>query len=211
MFCVPQRPLSFYAFSISCHQAQLWGALSRSELVTSALGVAVPSVVQSVFWGLALELLVVIAVGYSCKVRVFVFTRQRVYLFVDLYWLHRGHVVEDVSTRYNQGLSTPNGRWAGKIQAQSGKTRQPNARSPKQERNEKHSEPCGGYFDVAVGVCEGMAARERLNVAWVAMASYSARASNKFACIHVGLEHVRERKRLFTETHHDRRRLPTRL
>ena len=60
-----------------CHQAQLWGALSRSELVTSALGVAIPSVVQSVFWGLALELLVVIAVGYFCKVRVFVFARQR--------------------------------------------------------------------------------------------------------------------------------------
>eukprot|EP00752_Nemacystus_decipiens_P007861 g7023.t1 len=48
-------------------QAQLWGTLSHSSLVTSALGSAIPSVVQWIFWVLALGLLIVVALGYLCK------------------------------------------------------------------------------------------------------------------------------------------------
>ena len=52
-----------------CRQAQLWGALANSSLVMSALGRAIPEVVQWVFWVLGLALLIVTAIGYAFKVR----------------------------------------------------------------------------------------------------------------------------------------------
>ncbi|CAM9352701.1 unnamed protein product, partial [Ectocarpus sp. 12 AP-2014] len=48
-------------------QAQLWGSLSRSSLLESALGRGIPDVVQRIYWVLALSLLAVIALGYFLK------------------------------------------------------------------------------------------------------------------------------------------------
>ncbi|CAM9646395.1 unnamed protein product [Ectocarpus sp. 6 AP-2014] len=48
-------------------QAQLWGSLSRSSLLESALGCGIPDVIQQIYWVLALSLLAVIALGYFLK------------------------------------------------------------------------------------------------------------------------------------------------
>ncbi|CAM9174310.1 unnamed protein product [Ectocarpus sp. 12 AP-2014] len=48
-------------------QAQLWGSLSRSSLLESALGRGIPDVVQRIYWVLALSLLAVISLGYFLK------------------------------------------------------------------------------------------------------------------------------------------------
>lgn len=52
-----------------CRQAQLWGALHRSDLVTSALGGEVPASIQWIWWVPAVGLQVVTAVAYFLKVR----------------------------------------------------------------------------------------------------------------------------------------------
>ncbi|CAM9925522.1 unnamed protein product [Ectocarpus fasciculatus] len=48
-------------------QAQLWGAMSRSSLLESALGRGIPDVVQYLYWGLALVVMVIFSVGYFLK------------------------------------------------------------------------------------------------------------------------------------------------